>query len=385
MATREQVVQLVQQTLASPIDCIAEISKHVVWNYTVDVPYSHIWTSYIAHKVGLGNTQAPLTASCDVGANWFRRRKRYKLGQAYGGDYTPQPGDYVYVSSTYEQTDVTDVGIVLSCDGALMQYVHWNEGQPRTVTWYVHDADIIGFGIPDYEDVNKIDMPMLATKGNAIAIIQEMTTIWSLPTVESISLGTLSKGWAVEVLEVTPTGWIKVVWGLSTKNGYGYIDNTKFIHKIIHDEIPYQKYKGFRIGDKVQFVGGKVFKQPNKNGKSKVVGPFTGKITGDKSGMYFIEDTNKPFHGWVDKKSVDFISDIGYTKRKGMVDTDQAYLRIGPGREFTKVQKWPQMVKGNIVDVLGVTTDDDNNEWYYVVIEGVKGYIEDYCISDIEA
>jgi len=98
MAMRAKVVQLVQQTLEHPFECIMEISKYVIWNYTLGVPYSHIWTSYIANKGGLTDSQAPFTASCDKGANWFRIRKRYKLGQAYGGDYVPCPGDYIYCS-----------------------------------------------------------------------------------------------------------------------------------------------------------------------------------------------------------------------------------------------------------------------------------------------
>lgn len=384
MASREQVVQLVQQVLENPMECIAEISKHVIWNYNVDIPYSHIWTSYVANKVGLGNTQAPLTASCDVGANWFRRRKRYKLGQAYGGDYIPQPGDFVYVSSTYEQVDATDVGIVLSCDGALMQYAHWDNGFLQTVTWYVHDADIIGFGIPDYRDLSNVIIPVLptlATKGNGVAIVQEETTVWSQATQESMYLGSLSKGWAVEVLEVTPTGWLKVVWGLSVKNGYGYIDNTKFVHKIIQDQVPYPKWEGFQVGDKVQFKGGNTYKQPSTKGKSKTQKPFIGKIDGvnEKTRMFHINKV------WVDKKSVDFIGDIGYNNRKGVISRDKTYLRVGPGREFTKVQKWPQLVNGNIVDVIGIAVDNDNNEWCHIVIEGVKGYVEDYCVADIEA
>ena len=76
MAMRANVEQLVRQTLERPFECIAEISRYVTSNYNVGVPYSHIWTSYIANKAGLANSQAPLTASCDRGANWFRRRKR---------------------------------------------------------------------------------------------------------------------------------------------------------------------------------------------------------------------------------------------------------------------------------------------------------------------
>lgn len=381
---RAKAVQLVQQTLKHPFGCIKTISKYVVESYTTDIPYSHIWTSYIANEVGLANNQAPLTASCDKGANWFRRRKRYKLGQAYGGDYNPRPGDYIYFSSTYKQTDVTDVGIVLDNDGTLVTIAYWNceNGCPKEGIYYRHDMRVIGYGIPEYEDVAKIEMPMLATKGDGVAIVGEECYVHIGPDGETARTGTLKKGHAVEVLGVTPTGWLKVVWGLSL-TGYAFVDNTKLVHRVIRDEIPYPKYEGFRIGDKVQFLGGKVFKQANKNSKSKTAVPFVGKITGDKNGMYYIENVNKPLSGWIAKTDVDFVPELGYNKCKGEISVDKACLRIGPGREFTKVQKWPQMAKGNIVDILGIETDSDKNTWAMVVICGVRGYVEDYCINYI--
>lgn len=383
MAIRGQAVRMVRHTLEHPFECIQAISRYVNWFYTngIDVPYSHIWTSYIANGVGLDKTQAPLTASCDKGANWFRRRKRYKMGQAYGGNYIPCPGDYVYCSSTHEQVDATDVGIVMDSDGIMIQFVHWEDGCPKTVTWYNHNPLIIGYGIPVYEDVREIEMPQLATKGDGVAIAGEDTYVYISPDSDTKQLGILRRGHSVEVLGVTPTGWLKVVWGLAY-SGYGYIDNTKFCHKVIKDETPYQKYEGFKIGDKVYFDGGRLYKQPTK-GKCRLVNPFTGTIDGDKNEMFHL--SNGKVKGWVDKTNVDFVPEIGYNKRKGEITTDKACLRIGPGREFTKVQKWPQMAKGNIVDILGVDIDSNYDEWRLIVIGGVKGYVEDYCVNDIEA
>lgn len=384
MAIRKEVVCMVQQTLEHPFECIKAISEYTIQNYTVGIPYSHIWTSYIANKAGLENDQAPFTASCDKGANWFRKRKRYKLGRVYGGDYIPYPGDYIYISATYEQADATDVGIVLNSDGTLVQFVCWENGCPKLMGLYNSDSHIIGYGIPDYEDVKKIDMPELATHGNATAIVGEKVCVYPAPDTESVRIGNLDKGQAVEVLGVTSTGWLKVVWGLS-HSGYGFIDNTRFCHKVLKDETPYSKYEGFKLGDKVQFKGGKVLKQPSKNGKSRIASAFVGKITGEKNDMYFIEDTNKPFNGWVDKTAVDFPPVMGYNKHKGEVVNDKVNVRIGPGCEFTKVQKWPQLTVGNLVDVLGVDTDNNGNEWCLIVIEGVKGYVQDYHINYIEA
>lgn len=388
MAMRAKAVQLVQQTLEHPFECIKVISKYVVQSYTTDIPYSHIWTSYIANEVGLANNQAPLTASCDKGANWFRRRKRYKLGQAYGGDYIPCPGDYIYFSSTYEQADATDVGIVLESDGTFVTIVYWSEkrGCPRKTTQYLHNDEIIGYGIPEYEDVRKIEMPDMATKGDGVAIIGEETYVHIGPDGETARTGTLKKGHAVEVLGITPTGWLKVVWGLSA-TGYAFVDNTKFIHKVIKDEIPYPRYEGFAVGDKVQFKGGALYKHPSSKGKSKFVRSFVCKIDGfaEHGDLYHVIDVNDKtgFKGWVAKNNVDFIPEVGYNKCKGEISVDRACLRVGPGREFTKVQKWPQMAKGNVVDILGIDTDNDKNEWALVVICGVKGYVEDYCINYI--
>lgn len=330
MAMRNEVVSLVRQMLEHPFECIKAISKYARDNYITDVPYSHIWTSYTANEMSLDYTQAPLTASCDKGANWFRRRKRYKLGQAHGGDYIPCPGDYIYLSSTYEQADATDVGIVLSNDGTLVTLVHWENGCPKERTCYLHDPIIIGCGIPDYEDVNKIEMPELATKGNAVVIIGEECYVHIGPGSETGRIGTLKKGHAVEVLTMQPNGWLKVVWGLAP-SGYAFVDNTKFLHKTIKDE----------------------------------------------ECPYHVENKTK---GW-GQKAVDFITKQGYNQPRSEIVEDKACLRVGPGKEFTKVQKWPQMAVGNAVDVTEQDIDDDGNGWYLVTICGVKGYVERRCVN----
>lgn len=388
MATRMDVVSLVQQTIEHPLWCITEMSKYAMQNYTLDVPYSHIWTSCIANKVGLADSQAPLTASCDKGANWFRRRKRYKLGQAYGGDYIPQPGDYIYFSSTYEQADATDVGIVMDNDGTIITFVCWDfdNGCPNERTYYLSDPIVIGYGIPDCEDVVKVDMPALAMQGNGVVVIGEDDYVYAQPYKEMVRVGMLKRGYAVEVLEATPTGWLRVVWGLSP-SGYAFINNTSLIHKIIQDEVPYQRYEGFKIGNRVQFRGGKIYRTKKEKSKSKInAKPFIAKISGTTNERYYIEEqTGAKRKGWVDKLDVDFIPEFGYNPQKGEIVTDEAYLRIGPGIEFTKVQKWPQMAIGNVVDVLGSYKDDEAaDEWLVVVINGVRGYVNSNCVKFIE-
>lgn len=383
MAKRIDVVQLVQHALERPLESISEISK-ATRSFPIDVPYSHIWTSYIASKAGLAESQAPLTASCDKGANWFRKRKRYKVSQIYGGDYSPCPGDFVYCSSTYEQADATSVGIVLKNDGIFIQYAQWIDGQPVECTSYLSNETIIGYGVPEYVDsgFGDIRLSQLATKGNGVVIIGEECTVYNGPDCDTVRVGTLKKGHAAEILHTMPNGWFKIVWGLCA-TGYAFIDNTKLHHKVLHDEIPYPEYKGFTVGDNVRFIGGRMFKQPN-GGKSKLHTPFDGTIAGESENMFCL--AKDKIKGWVYKNSVDFIPKAGYNKNIGEVVVDKACLRIGPGKEFTKVQKWPQMAKGNIVEILGTELDNNNKDWYWIVIGGVKGYVEECCIEDhIEA
>lgn len=377
---RDKVVRLVQRIVERPEECIAEISQYIARNYPADVSYSHIWTSYVANKAGLDENQAPLTASCDRGANWFRRRKRYKLSQAYGGDYSPYRGDFIYFSSTCEQADATDVGIVLDSNGMFVKFVHWNGYCLEVEEWYINNYFIIGYGIPVYSGMCEV-LPCSVVEGNNVAIMNHTTHVYEKPNNSTKQLGTLKEGHSVVVLETTPTGWLKVVWGLS-ETGYAYIDNHNFFHKVLKDELPYQKSKGFKVGDYVRFNGGRLFKQATTNSKSKIVISFIGKITGENNGMFHLE--TRGIKGWVNKTDVDFISQAGYNKRKGEIAVVRACLRVGPGREFTKVQKWPQLVKDNIVDVLGIETDNDKNEWLLVAICGVKGYVEDYCVNYIE-
>lgn len=333
MATRMDVVHLVQHTISHPFECIVDISKYVVRNYIMDIPYSHIWTSYIVDKTGLGKTQAPFTASCDKGANWFRRRKRYMLGQAYGGEYIPHSGDYIYFSSTYEQADATDVGIVIGSTNTIAIVARWNysNGCPQEMIYELRNPNVIGYGIPEYEEDNEIGMPRLATQGYAIAIVSSQTYVHTGPNRNTERIGMLRKGCDVEVLGMSPNGWMQIVWE-SAPLGYGFVNSTEIPYQLLKDETPYPKYE--------------------------IIVP---------------------------KTDVDFKLKFGYNIGKGEIIEDESYLRTGPGLEFAKVQKWPQLVKGNIVDIIDIHKDINNYNWYLIAINGIEGYIEDYCINIIEA
>lgn len=380
MAIRNDVVQLVQQAIERPFQCIAEISKYCTEHYDIDIPYSHIWTSYIASKVGLTESQAPFTASCDKGANWFRKRKRYKVGQAYGGNYIPCPGDFIYCSTTYSQADATSVGIVISGDGTFVKFAYWESGSPSVVGRYASSESIIGYGIPDYEDVPKIEIPELAMTGTSVAILDEASFIYASPASDSAHIGVLGKGQAIEVLEPLPSGWAKVVWGLSSL-GYGYLDNIRLRHRYIADATPYCEVEWFRKGQYVQFKGGRLYKRPNPNSKYKRSVPFNSIIydVDEKAQMCYF-----PPKGWARKSDVDFAPASGYNKHKGEVILDGACVRVYPGDDATKVQQWPQLVKGNIVDVLGIDTDDKGEPWYWIVIGGAKGYVKKCYIDDVK-
>lgn len=58
--------------------------------------------------------------------------------------------------------------------------------------------------------------------GTAVAM-QEMN-VRSIPSTDGIIVGNLKRGDAVEVLEILPTNWYKIVWP-GFKNGYAYVSN----------------------------------------------------------------------------------------------------------------------------------------------------------------
>ena len=115
--------------------------------FSMTVAWCAIFVTVIARMVGIPTSIIPTFASCDVGANWFRNKKRYEKAKYYGGNYTPKRGDVIFYSSRHTQNDSTHVGYVVSVTGDTIKAIEGNKNDAvgyRTIK--VSDKYILGYG-----------------------------------------------------------------------------------------------------------------------------------------------------------------------------------------------------------------------------------------------
>lgn len=354
------------------------------WNLNMNVAWCHIFAAYSAVHGGLTGEEFPLTASCDVGMNWFKVRKQWKDGMAYGGNYIPKRGDVIYYSSSHNQYDSTHVGWVESCDGTLLTAIEGNySNKVKKRTIYLSNPYILGYGLvkfPDEKHEDLVSSNSLVGTGIGVGVALETMNVRIEPTTSQPSVGKLLKGKSVEILAVTENNWLKVVWGTAEK-GYAYISNTKPYFNIMCEEESYKPMtSSHKVGDVVQFKGTKHYTSTNaekrkicKSGKAKI----TQIAVGSKHPYHLIatEDSASNVYGWVDESDITSLAQSGYTPWVGKVTASILNVRTEPMRDCSKLQAWPQLKNGNLVDVLGEVIGADKKIWYYVNIQGNKGYV----------
>ena len=374
---------------------ISWFNKNVLktWSFAMNVAWCSIFVTYAGVMAGLTKKEMPLTASCDEGMNWFKNRKQWKDALAYGGIYTPKKGDVVYYSSTRNRNDSTHVGWVESCDGTLMTVIEGNySDKVKRRTIYLSDDYILGYGIVNFPDEereeNQLSNPLRGT-GIGTAVALSTMNVRLGPNTTYSPIGLLSRGKSVEVLALTEGNWLKVVWDIA-EGGYAYISNSGPYFDITWNDVSYRPdLDGYSVGTVVQFNGSKHYTSA-KAAKGKTCSPGKAKIT------QYAEGTNHPYHliatddggsnvyGWVDVSDMSPLPQNGYTPWVGKVDNCSVLnVRTGAGTEYGKLQAWPQLGKGNLVNVLGEVKSSTGKVWYYVNIQGNKGYVHSAYIEKV--
>lgn len=367
---------------------ISWFNKNILktWSYGLDVAWCHIFATYAAVLGGLTGNEFPLTASCDTGMNWFKSRKQWKNAEAYGGNYIPKKGDVVYYSSCHNQNDSTHVGWCKYCDGNIMVVSEGNySNRVKERAIYLSHPYILGYGIVKFPDeVNVGDnvgtTNKLAGTGKGVAVALEQMNVRTGPSPSYSKIGNITIGKSVEVLAIVEGGWLKIVWD-TAKEGYAYVSNTKPYFSVTWQEESYKpKEDAYAIGSIVQFKGTKHYSSANSI-NAKVCKPGKAKVTqvasGTRNPIHLIatDDGGSTVYGWVDAGDVLPLPQSGYNIWVGKVTASVLNVRTGAGTKYGKLQTWPQLRKGNEVDVLGEVKSDDGSTWYYVNIKGNKGYV----------
>jgi hypothetical protein len=149
-------------------------------------PWCATFVAWCAMKAGVADLY-PRTASCDVGGNWFKARKRWS---AY-----PAIGAQVFYGHSY---DLNHTGIVYDYDGTYVYTIEGNtnnSGSREGDGVYLRkrrrrDANVIGYGYPEFPEGIKSADPKwkhAAPKddgGNATPVADtkpKRTPFWKLP------------------------------------------------------------------------------------------------------------------------------------------------------------------------------------------------------------
>lgn len=106
---------------------------------------SDIPTSIICRSASCG--------SCKTFVEWFQSNHRWK-----NSDYSPQYGDIIFFD--WDEDSIADhVGIVKDCDGDTIYTIEGNTGGINGYTVMERDRKnyILGYGVPDYDLINKIN------------------------------------------------------------------------------------------------------------------------------------------------------------------------------------------------------------------------------------
>lgn len=359
------------------------------WSFAMNVAWCSIFVTYAGVMGGLTSNEFPLTANCDEGMNWFKNHKQWKYGAAYGGSYIPKKGDVVYYSSSKSQSDSTHVGWVESCDGTLMVAVEGNySNMVKKRTIYLSDAYILGYGVINYPDETTQETTTtnkLAGTGIGTGVALEAMNIRTGNSTSHSKIGVLNKGKSVEILKVMDNNWLKIVWD-TAESGYAYVSNTKPYFTITWKEESYQTKNDYKVGDIVQFNGTKHYTSVAAT-NAKTCKPGKAKITqyaeGKKHPYHLIhtDGSASNVYGWVDAADISPLAQSGYTVWTGKVTASVLNVRTGAGTEYGKLQAWPQLAKNNLVDVLGEVKAKNGSTWYYVNIQGNKGYVHSAYIT----
>ena len=352
------------------------------WRFAMNVAWCSIFVTYAGVMAGLTAKEFPLTANCDEGMNWFKNRKQWKDGLAYGGSYTPKAGDVVYYSSSGNRNDSTHVGWVESCDGTLMTVIEGNyKNKVGRRTIYLSNSYILGYGIINYPDESAVQGTKNELAGTGLGTAVALTTmnVRTGPGTGYIPVGMLKKGKSVEVLAITKENWLKIVWD-SAEGGFAFVSNTKPYFDVVWKDESYKENDGaYSLGNIVQFTGTTHYTSSSaakgkacKSGKAKI----TQVAKGAKHPYHLIatDDSTSDVYGWVDKDKVTSIPQSGYKPWVGKVTASVLNVRTGAGTNYGKLQSWPQLKNGNLIDVLG-EVKTAKGIWYYVNIQGNKGYV----------
>lgn len=205
-------------------------NKYTRWLGTIKGSYSYEWcatfVSWCGYTAGLSG-MIPKNAGCDYGMNWFKERGQWQYSKAFGGSYTPKPGDIIYFSNDGNQADSTHVGIVKSASGNTVTTIEGNyDDRVAVVTRDQSSTYVLGFGIPAYEEDKS------TIEGNFEDYAGGNGTVYV-------------KGWAFDSVDTSVSTEVHVYIGGPAGEGEGHIIKANVYRSDVDDAKGCGDYHGF--------------------------------------------------------------------------------------------------------------------------------------------
>lgn len=124
-------------------------TKYGAWYGKNPAPWCAMFVSWCANQVGIPTTIIPKYAVCTEGMNTFKNRGVFYYSSAYGGSYTPSPGDIFFEGASLSASSHT--GIVVGVSGNKIYVVDGNcDNQVSYHDYLLTDSGLIGFAKPNY-------------------------------------------------------------------------------------------------------------------------------------------------------------------------------------------------------------------------------------------
>ena len=116
-------------------------------------PWCAMFICWCADQANVDISIIPLIAGVDTMLDWFDNRDQYYRSPAYGGTYTPQPGDIIFIGDAMDNP--YHVGLVEKVADGKVWIIdgNWSD-RVRYRSYSLTASDIVGYGNPAYESSN---------------------------------------------------------------------------------------------------------------------------------------------------------------------------------------------------------------------------------------
>lgn len=142
------------------------------WSLALDSAWCAMWVSWVCAAAGVPADAVKPYCGCTTGMQWFKAEGVWQAAAAYGGKYTPQPGDLVFFSDKKDAASSSHTGVVEYAEGNTLHTIEGNTSNAcKRRTYDLTDHYIIGYAVPKYEDSKEaIEM----SKEELVALIRQI-------------------------------------------------------------------------------------------------------------------------------------------------------------------------------------------------------------------